>query len=134
MTINWEGRAGKYLEECGFHAYEFGTSSNGNIDIDTQNDVVVSGVTREQGLQVINYLRDLMIRVQEHIELHYDKKRACKLETPYQLDTEQMLDNGLQVSILDSNGVWCFDCYKTDAEEILKRINMGDGNAEKDNR
>lgn len=72
--MSWTGRKAKYLEECGFNAFEFGVHPDGRIDVSTADDEVVSGVTKEQGEQIAAYLRRLEERVQQHIDLHYSDK------------------------------------------------------------
>jgi hypothetical protein len=71
MSIAWEGKAGKYLEDCGFHAFEFGVHKDGCVDVSTQDSEVVSKVTKEQADQIIQYLKRLEIKVMRHIDLHY---------------------------------------------------------------
>ena len=73
--INWQGRAGKYLNECGFNAFEFGTSPiTGLVDVETANDMVCDNVSLEAQKQISAYLNRLEQRVQAHIDLHYGDK------------------------------------------------------------
>jgi hypothetical protein len=47
-----------------------------------------------------------------------------KLETPYQIGKQyDSQDNVRLTSVNDANGVWVFDCFEIDADEIVKRIN-----------
>ena len=67
-----QGRGLKYLNELGFHAFEFGVNpETGLIDVCTADDEVCSGVTKEVGEQIAAYLVRLEERVIKHIEVHY---------------------------------------------------------------
>jgi hypothetical protein len=72
---NWEGKKGKYLNECGFHAFAFGyrVYNSSLVDIETSDDTVVAGVTKEQCADICAFLKRLEKRVQDHIDIHYTK-------------------------------------------------------------
>jgi len=70
-----DGRGYKYLNECGFNAFEFGVNpTTGLVDVSTTVDEVCSGVSPEACEEICKYLVRLENRVIDHINLHYAKK------------------------------------------------------------
>lgn len=62
----------KYLERLGFHAFEFGTRPNGNVDVSAGDDNVCDNVSPEAQKQISEFLRRLEERVMNYIEVHYE--------------------------------------------------------------
>ena len=73
--IDWGGKRGKYLAECGFEAVYMGMSDS-NVFVCANSDDVVVGVTSEQAKQVVEFLGRLEQRVQQHIDIHYNVKTS----------------------------------------------------------
>jgi len=64
----------KYLEQCGFQAFEFGVHpGTGLVDVCTADDTVCEGVSEEAAVQIAAYLERLQARVINYIELHHSK-------------------------------------------------------------
>ena len=64
----------KYLEQCGFQAFEFGVHPGNNlVDVSTADDIVCEGVSREAAVQIAAYLERLQVRVIDYIERHHSK-------------------------------------------------------------
>lgn len=94
----------KYLEECGFNVFEFGVHSNGNIDISSANfGDIATNVPKRVEAEIRDYMSELWVRVDEHIENHYryqleqKDKRIAELEAKY----KQLLPTGDEHLIAD---------------------------------
>ena len=67
------GRGFKYLNECGFNAFEFGVNPVTQlVDVCSADDEVCSGVTPKVAQEISEYLCRLEQRVIAHINLHYE--------------------------------------------------------------
>ena len=63
----------KYLERRGFTVFEFGVHPDGTVNVSNGDGVDVAvGVTKEQALQISNYIAELFNQTVDYIVTYYE--------------------------------------------------------------
>jgi len=66
----------KYLDECGFDVYPFGTYKDGDVCLTSPDDEVCAKVSPQVAKEIEAYIKRLEERVKSFIGIHYQGKRG----------------------------------------------------------